>query len=85
MADRIRQGAQREHRGSSGDHRGGVFQIDTNTARVYADVRRELKIASRPIPENDIWIAALARQHGLDIVSKDDHFEHVNGVTRFSW
>ena len=36
-------------------------------------------------PENDVWIAALARQHGLSVMSRDIHFGCVAGVRRVSW
>ena len=55
------------------------------TARHYADIRSELKLAGRPIPENDLWIAALCRQHRLPIVSRDEHFDAVKGVRRIGW
>jgi len=38
-----------------------------------------------PIPENDVWIAAIARQHNLPIVSRDEHLRWVKGVTGISW
>ena len=59
--------------------------LDNDTARHYADIRSELKIAGRPIPENDIWIAALARQHRIPIVSRDGHFDDVRGIRRMGW
>jgi predicted nucleic acid-binding protein len=43
------------------------------TAALYALVRFELKSRGHPIPYHDIWIAALARQHGLAVVSQDTH------------
>ena len=55
------------------------------SARHYADIRSELKSAGQPIPENDIWIAALARQHRLPIVSRDLHFDGISGVRRIGW
>jgi tRNA(fMet)-specific endonuclease VapC len=42
-----------------------VLEVDSETARFYAEVREELRRAATPIPENDVWIAALARQHYL--------------------
>ena len=36
-------------------------------------------------PENDVWIAALARQHGLSVMSRDIHVDCVAGVRRVSW
>ena len=62
-----------------------VLALDSATARHYADIRSELKSDGRPIPENDIWIAALARQHHLPIVSRDEHFDEVRGVRRIGW
>src|SRR4051794_36387086 len=44
-----------------------VLVVDDETARFYATIRRELKDAGTPIPENDLWIAALTRQHGLPL------------------
>lgn len=59
--------------------------VDESTARVYADIRDELKRADRPIPGNDLWIAALARQHSLPLLSRDQHFDLVKGLTRIGW
>ncbi len=58
---------------------------DRKTTDQYAQVRHELKLKGRPIPENDVWIAAVARQYDLSIVSSDAHFDHVAGVTRIGW
>jgi len=55
------------------------------TADWYASIRHDLKQRGRPIPEGDLWIAALARQHDLSIVSRDAHFDVVQGVTRMGW
>ena len=62
-----------------------LLVLNSATARHYADVRHELRLAGHPIPENDIWIAALARQHQLPIVSRDEHFDAVHGVRRIDW
>ena len=62
-----------------------VLTVDAATAEAYADVREELRRKGRPIPENDIWIAALARQHRLPVVSRDDHFDAVSGLRRVTW
>jgi predicted nucleic acid-binding protein len=39
----------------------------------------------KPIPVNDLWIAALCRQHGHDLLSRDQHFDQVTGLRRISW
>lgn len=62
-----------------------VLTVTSETGRIYADIRHELRTSGRPIPENDIWIAALARQYGLQVLSNDAHFDHVSGVERISW
>lgn len=62
-----------------------VLDCERETADWYSAVRHELRVKGRPIPENDLWIAALARQHTLEIVSRDPHFDQVDGVRRLSW
>ena len=63
----------------------GVLVVDAETAMHYAKIRRELKEAGTPIPENDLWIAALVRQHGDELLSNDGHFDHVPELTRIGW
>jgi len=62
-----------------------LLSVEPATATVYAGVKHDLKGRGRPIPENDLWIAALALQHGLPILSRDAHFDAVPGVTRLGW
>jgi tRNA(fMet)-specific endonuclease VapC len=62
-----------------------VLEISEETTGFYADVRLELKRAGKPIPSNDLWIAALGRQHGLPILSRDGHFDSVRSVRRITW
>ena len=62
-----------------------VVGIDTETAEHYAEIRENLRAAATPIPENDIWIAALCRQHRLPLASRDQHFDKVRGLERVEW
>ena len=62
-----------------------VLPVDESTAETYALVRNELRRKGRPIPENDLWIAALARQYQQPIVSRDEHFDEVPGLRRLDW
>ena len=62
-----------------------VLQIDESTTIHYAAIGVELKRAGRPIPANDLWIAALCRQHSFPLLSRDQHFDAVPGIQRLSW
>ena len=57
-----------------------IYSIDENTAEFYADILNRLRKGGQPIPTNDIWIAAVAFQHGLKLLSKDQHFKYVQGL-----
>ncbi|HEV2386057.1 MAG TPA: type II toxin-antitoxin system VapC family toxin [Candidatus Acidoferrales bacterium] len=62
-----------------------VLDIDENTTHFYAATGWKLKRAGKPIPANDLWIAALCLQHSLPIVSRDRHFDLVPGIRRLDW
>ena len=62
-----------------------IATITSATADAYADIRLELKWLGSPIPPNDVWIAALARQHALAILSNDSHFDVVDGIRRIAF
>lgn len=62
-----------------------VLPIDMETAAVYAEARTELHRRGNPIPQNDLWIAALCLQHGATLVSSDSHFDVLPEVDRVSW
>jgi tRNA(fMet)-specific endonuclease VapC len=62
-----------------------VVGIDEGTAAAYATLRSELKRAGTPIPSNDVWIAALCRQHSYPLLSRDRHFDSVRGLRRIDW
>ncbi|MBM3497019.1 MAG: type II toxin-antitoxin system VapC family toxin [Armatimonadetes bacterium] len=63
-----------------------VLPVTAATADEYGRLKDELRAKGRPIPENDIWIAALARQHRLTLVSRDrEHFCVVDGLSLESW
>jgi len=58
---------------------------DAETARHYGRIKQSLRRRGRPIPENDLWIAATAVQHGLILVTRDEHFHEVEGLTTERW
>lgn len=57
-----------------------VLAVDEETADCYSRVYRGLKRKGKPIPTNDLWIAATALQHGAALFSYDKHFAAVDGV-----
>ena len=62
-----------------------ILSVTEETTIAYARVRIALKRSGRPIPANDAWIAALAIQHALPVLSRDEHFDAVPDIDRESW
>lgn len=62
-----------------------ILACDAATGREYGRIKNDLRIRGRPIPENDIWIAAIAMQHGLTVVSRDSHFNEVSNLAVTIW
>lgn len=62
-----------------------VMQIDESVAARYAKVRLDLKRHGNPLPENDVWIAAACLVLEVPLISRDDHFRFVHGLTVISW
>jgi len=62
-----------------------VLDVTEQTTHHYAIINVELRQAGKPIPTNDLWIAALCRQHGLPLLSRDRHFDVVPGIQRVGW
>ena len=52
------------------------------TAEHYAQLFVQLKRAGTPIPDNDLWIAALALEHNLLLITRDQHFERIPQLLR---
>jgi predicted nucleic acid-binding protein len=61
-----------------------ILLHDLETAEYYALIVRRLKAKGKPIPTNDIWIAANAMKHGLALYSFDGHFEEIEGLLLLS-
>jgi len=58
-----------------------ILSCDSDTALNYGKIKNQLKIKGKPIPENDIWIAAIAKQYDLVIITRDEHFKLVDEIT----
>lgn len=57
-----------------------VVPVGETTADRYSRIAASLRAKGRPIPTNDVWIAAHVMETGADLVSADRHFEHVDGI-----
>ena len=62
-----------------------VLGCDTETARYYGEIKNALREKGRPIPENDVWIAAIALQYDLTLISRDAHFGEIDHLKVESW
>jgi tRNA(fMet)-specific endonuclease VapC len=62
-----------------------VLGMDSETARHYGDLKNKLRLKGQPLPENDIWIAAVALQHNLTLATRDGHFQEMEGLKTTSW
>ena len=62
-----------------------LLSVNAATAALYGQLKAELMTAGQIIPDNDLWIAALAKQHDLTQVRRDRHFSHVTGVKWVAW
>jgi len=60
----------------------GVLLPDRGTAEHYASLFVQLKRAATPVPDNDLWIAALALEHDLRLITRDRHFERIPQLLR---
>ena len=61
-----------------------LFAIDEDTAEFYAEILNQLRKAGTPIPTSDIWIGAVALQHGLRMFTGDKHFNNISGLLQIS-
>jgi tRNA(fMet)-specific endonuclease VapC len=57
-----------------------LYGINEYTAEYYCAILNQLKSAGTPIPTNDIWIAAVAFQFGLQLYTLDQHFSYIDGL-----
>lgn len=57
-----------------------ICHTSISTAELFADIKMDLKTKGKPIPTNDIWIAAITMENGSTLISYDKHFEHIQGL-----
>ena len=62
-----------------------ILPADEETARHYGRLKDHLRSKGKPLPESDIWIASLAEQYRLTLISRDRHFHEINGLKMEVW
>lgn len=62
-----------------------VLEVSEITAYHYGEIKSQLKSIGKPIPENDIWIAALAIEHEIALVTADQHFNYIKALETVAW
>jgi len=58
-----------------------VYSVNEDTSEFYAEILHNLRKIGKPVPTNDIWIAAVAFQNGLKLFTKDTHFKTIAGLS----
>ena|SRR5688572_1766439 len=62
-----------------------VLKCDAQTGRTFGQIKADLRRLGKPIPDNDIWIAATALQNSMTLLTRDAHFQHVAGLQTATW
>ncbi len=62
-----------------------ILDVDNETSKKYGEVLADLLKKGKPIPTNDVWIAASAKQHGLTLITRDKHFAEIEGLEVEFW
>ena len=62
-----------------------VVECNLETAKHYAEIKKKLRDNGTKINENDIWIAALAKQHNLTLLSRDNDFTNIEDINLKKW
>jgi len=62
-----------------------IAEIDKTTSQIFGEITVALYKKGKPIPTNDIWIAASVKQYNLTLISRDKHFDDVDYILTESW
>lgn len=62
-----------------------LLNTNIETAFFYGALKALLRKKGKPIPENDIWIASIAQQHDLILITRDKHFHEIDGLSVETW
>lgn len=62
-----------------------ILPCNAGTAAAYGLLQAQLLDKGRPIPDNDIWIAAIAHQRGFTLITRDNHFKYIEHLSVLVW
>lgn len=62
-----------------------IIEFGVKTAEIQGLIKKGLRKKGNPIPENDIWIAAIAQNYNYTLVTRDKHFVNVEGIDVELW
>jgi len=62
-----------------------VLTLSLRTTEIYGKLQASLRRKGRPLPTNDVWIAAQALESDLMLLTRDKHFQEVEGLSVLSW
>lgn len=62
-----------------------VLPVTVDTSKHYAVVKNQLREQGKPVPENDIWIAAIAIEYDITLITRDKHFNNISGIKLEVW
>jgi tRNA(fMet)-specific endonuclease VapC len=62
-----------------------VLVPNEEAAHPYGRINAQLHKAGKTIPQNDVWIAAVALEHNLPVATRDEHFKYVEGLSVLNW
>ncbi|MEM6263105.1 MAG: type II toxin-antitoxin system VapC family toxin [Bacteroidota bacterium] len=62
-----------------------VLYLDAETSFIYGELKSELRRRGKPIPTNDVWIAAIGKKYEMTVVTRDKHFKNIMGIEVVRW
>jgi len=67
------------------NHQNAIVQCNSDTTTIYAAIYAELRSKGQLIQQNDMWIAALARQYNLTLLTKDKDYQRISNLAIELW
>ncbi len=62
-----------------------IAVCDESVAAQFGLIKQRLRTIGSPLPDNDVWVAATAQEHGVTLASRDRHFANVENLSWEIW